>query len=241
MKRAASEELGEGDWAITYNRNGRPVRKSAGKKTPDPGYVDSKALDDELSDFVDEYLSEEEPEELEEEPPIKRKAKKQKRAPSPTPPPLSPLPPADVSSGRSSPEPLDIGEPMQQLVDLEPISMTFNIQPGFSGPLTIQLDLSNVPLRVKCAGKRGQEAVATKAAKAVSMALNQDKKGFLTFPPGESDFRHVQYEHDFHASSDFWKRIDLCPQCSNFRNIWLIIYRTTKQSIPSPLQRHMQS
>jgi hypothetical protein len=195
MKRAPSEELGEGDWAITYNRNGRPVRKSAGKKTPDPDYVDSKALDDELSDFVDEYFSEEEPEELEEDVPVKRKAKKQKRAPSPPPPPLSPLPPADVSSGRSSPEPMDLGEPMQRLVDLEPISLTFNIQPGFSGPLTIQLDLSNVPLRVKRAGKIEQEGATTNAAKVVSMALNHDKKGFLTFPPGESHCWHVKYEH----------------------------------------------
>jgi hypothetical protein len=192
MKRAASEELGEGDWGVTYNRHGRPVRKSAGKKTPDPDFVDSKALDDELSDYIDDTFSDEEPEEIEEVTPTKRKPKRQKRAPSPSPPPLSPLPPEDAPLRMSSPEPIDLGEPLlQQLVDLEPINLTFNIQPGFSGPLHIQLDLSNVPLRVKRAGRTGDEVDTTKGGKAISLALNQDKKGFLTFPPGKSTMYHA--------------------------------------------------
>jgi hypothetical protein len=187
MKRAASEELGDGEWGVTYNHHGRPVRKSAGKKTPDPDYVDSKALDDELSDYVDDVLSEEEPEELEEVTPAKRKPKKQKRAPSPSPPPLSPLPPEDAPLRMASPDPMDLGEPLlQQLVNLEPISLTFNIQPGFAGPLHIQLDLSNVPLRIKRGGRTGDGVNTTNGVKAVSMALNRDKKGFLTFPPGKT-------------------------------------------------------
>jgi hypothetical protein len=198
MKRAASVELGEGDWAITYNRNGRPVRKSAGKKTPDPDFVDTKTLDDELSDYIDEPLSEEEPEDLDDDPPIKRKFKKQKRTPSPSPPPLSPPPPEDVPSGRSSPVPLDLGEPLQR-IDLEPITLTFNIQPGFSGPLKIQLDLSNVPLRHKC--RTENETASTKAVKSVSLALNEDKKGFLTFPPGTC---HLSIHRDLVCTTPFF-------------------------------------
>jgi hypothetical protein len=190
MKRAASEELGDGDWAITYSRHGRPVRKSAGKKTPDPDYVDSKTLDDELSDYVDHAPSDEDPDEIEEATPTKRKPKRQKRAPSPSPPPLSPLPPEDAPLRMSSPEPMDLGEPLlQHLVNLEPISLTFNIQPGFSGPLHIQLDLSNVPLRVKRTGRKGEEEGTTKGVKPISLALNHGKKGFLTFPPGESKLK----------------------------------------------------
>lgn len=213
MKRAASEELGEGDWAITYNRNGRPVRKSAGKKTPDPDFVQA-VEEEQLSDYFDEdpISSDDEPEEFADVLLYKRKAKKQKRAHSPTPPPLSPLPPLDVSSERSSPSPVPMKlDHVQQCFDFEPINLTFNIAPGFSGPLHVKLDLSNVPLRAKRRQlSTGTDAVA-KSEKVLSLAIHEEKKGFLSFPPGKS-YEIVVSTH-------------------------LTCHRITQQSVPSLVQR----
>lgn len=193
MKRAASEELGEGNWAaIKYNRQGRPIRKSAGKKTPDPAFVNFQVLEDELEALEDGWDNPSSDEELEEEleekspSPRRRPLKRQKRAPSPTPPRLSPPPPEDVPSGRVTPEPLALKTPAQ-FVDFEPINLTFNIPIGFSGPLQVQLDLSNVPLRLKHASPKTEENhIAVMPPKVVSLAENRHKKGFLSFPPGTS-------------------------------------------------------
>ncbi|KAF2417101.1 hypothetical protein EJ08DRAFT_654604 [Tothia fuscella] len=207
LKRAASEELGEGDWATKYSRHGRPIRKSAGKKSPDPAYVNVQVIEEELSDFEDggplseEDTSEDELEERTPPPSRKRPAKKQKRAPSPTPPPLSPPPPEDLPSPRSSPQPGHLILGPAQRADFEPINLTFNIPVGFSGPLHLQLDLSNVPLRQNFAPVKTDELhVAPTPIKVVSLATDENAKGFLSFPP---ELRNKVYRFLFKDEKKF--------------------------------------
>lgn len=202
-RRAASIELGDGDFGIKYNRNGRPIRNCAGKKkSPGPDFVDLQALDDELSDFGDDLLLDDELRELEEdededEPP-KKKRKIRRRSPSPTPPPLSPLPQEDPPSRSGSPEPLELdARPQLYLHDLEPINLTFNIAPGFSGPLKVQLDLSNVPLRTKSHKSNGAFG---KPRKAESKQADNGKMGFLKLPP---ELRNKVYNLVFKDKTKF--------------------------------------
>jgi hypothetical protein len=191
VTRATSIELGEGDFAVKYNKNGRPVRKSASQKlSPNPGYVDSGAIDQQLLELVADDLSEPESDfdsEAERDA-QKKRSKKRKRTPSPTPPPLSPLPPCDVPSERSSPEPFRL-DPEVPASSVEPIHLTFNIEKGFSGPLHVQLDVS----QILWPQKRGHLSASINIApvpvansrKVKSRAKNVRKKGFLSLPPGK--------------------------------------------------------
>jgi hypothetical protein len=204
-KRAASIDLGDGDFAIKYNHNGRPIRNCAGKKkSPGSDYVDLQALealDDGLSEFGEEWneilnpLSSDIEEDEDDERP-KKKRKVQRRSPSPTPPPLSPLPQEDPSSRSASPEPLELDSPEMSFHDLEPINLTFNIAPGFSGPLKVQLDLSNIPLRMKSGGPSGR----TKPRKVESQQLDNSKMGFLKLPP---ELRNKVYNLAFKDKNKF--------------------------------------
>jgi hypothetical protein len=192
LKRDASVELGDGDFAVKYNKNGRPVRKSAGQKlSPTLGYVDSSAIDQQLleitagdfseSDESDDFDSEAEREAA------KKKAKKRKRTPSPTPPPLSPLPPPDLMSEDASPEPFSLdAEEDAEVEEVAPIHLTFNIEKGFSGPLHVQLHLahsggSNKRIRISSVGEVG---AASNKRKVKSKLYDPSKKGFLSLPPG---------------------------------------------------------
>jgi hypothetical protein len=202
-RRAASIELGDGDVGIKYNRNGRPIRNCAGKKkSPGPDYVDLQTLDAELSEFGedlfldDEELDEIDEDEDEDEEPPKKKRKIRRRSPSPTPPPLSPLPQEDPASRSTSPELLELDSPEMYFHNLEPINLTFNIAPGFSGPLKVQLDLSNVPLRTKS----GRPSRRTKPCKVESQALDSGKMGFLTLPP---ELRNKVYHLAFKDKDKF--------------------------------------
>lgn len=187
-KRAASIELGGEDFEIKYNRNGRPIRNCAGKKkSPGPDYVDLEALEDELSEFGEELLlDDEELDDLEhdddEDVPLRKKRKlTRRRSPSPTPPPMSPLPQEDPASRSASPEPPTV-PPMHLQHDFEPINLTFNIPLGFSGPLKIQLDLSNVPMQLKSGNSTGI-AEKLRVRKVTSQQADNGKMGFLKLPP----------------------------------------------------------
>jgi hypothetical protein len=193
-KRAASVELGDGDFAIKYNKNGRPVRKSAGQKlSPTLGFVDSSAIDQQLldiaaGDFSESDESEDFDSEAEREA-AKKKTKKRKRTPSPTPPPLSPLPPPDLTSEDASPEPFSLDGEADHVVEepVEPIHLTFNIEKGFSGPLHVQLNLAHrgssyKRLRIASVNEMGS---ASTKRKVKSKAFDSSKKGFLSLPPGQ--------------------------------------------------------
>lgn len=197
-------ELGESNFTIKYNKNGRPVRKSAGQRvSPNLGYVDSSTLDQQLLELTPEDLTESssdfDSEAERERERQKKKTKKRKRTPSPTPPPLSPLPPPDLLSvDGETPPPfsLDSDDEAVPLQSIEPIHLTFNIEKGFSGPLHVQLDLgalmgSRGPIQ---ASSRAHAAYPTKKRKVESLPLDSHKKSFLSLPPGKC---RIYSEHDF--------------------------------------------
>lgn len=193
MPRSKSVELGEGDFAIKYNKNGRPIRKSAGQKlSPDLGFVDSRVIDQQLLEINADDISESESDfdsEAEREA-LKKKSKKRKRTPSPTPPPLSPLPPPDLpSTDDDSPEPFSLDDELEDvpIASVEPINLTFHIEKGFSGPLHVQLSIpgltaSRGPLHITSSS---QPAPPAKKRKVKSLPEFSHKKGFLSLPPGE--------------------------------------------------------
>lgn len=196
VKRSESVELGEGDFAIKYNKNGRPVRKSAGQKfSPKPGFVDSSIIDERLLELVNDNLTDPESDaesEMGRGAQKKKKSKKRKRTPSPIPVPLSPLPPLDIGSENGTPEPMSLDSDVPT-PSVEPIYLTFNIEKGFSGPLHVQLDASQI-LRAQ---KHGHASISgsARAVKsnpaAKSKARNARKKGFLSLPAGK--FSPVKY------------------------------------------------
>ena len=227
-RRDASVELGEGDFAIKYNKNGRPIRKSAGQKlSPDLGFVDSSEIDQQLLEITAEDASESESDfdsEAEREA-LKKKSKKRKRTPSPTPPPLSPLPPPDLLSADedNSPEPFALDDDDDTTLvaspSIEPIHLTFNIEKGFSGPLHVQLSIPGLT------GARGAMQVTTsmgtpqhapKKRKVKSLPEFAHKKGFLSLPPGKPTF-----------SSD---RCKLTDGTSELRNeVYRMVFKVEKK------------
>ncbi|KIW05672.1 uncharacterized protein PV09_03535 [Verruconis gallopava] len=186
-RQATSAELGDGDFSIKYNKNGRPVRKSASQKfSANPAYVDSSLIDQQLLEITAEDLSEPESDfdsEAEREAQQKKKSKKRRRSPSPTPPPLSPLPPPDPLSESSTPEPNRFDFEVSA-ISIEPIHLTFNIEKGFSGPLHVQLDLSSVLRASKRPRQADDSSAATSSStrKVKSRAMNLGSKGFLSLP-----------------------------------------------------------
>ncbi|KAF2495621.1 hypothetical protein BU16DRAFT_394462 [Lophium mytilinum] len=111
-----------------YNHlTGRPIRRGAGQKRKDDGYVDSVIIEDDIIPV--ESCSEDE-----DGNPTVRKVSKRKRTPSPTPPPLDALidddlPPCEESDDED-----------QDTDTAQPIELTFHIPPGFKGPLVVRLD-----------------------------------------------------------------------------------------------------
>ncbi|KAL1310963.1 hypothetical protein AAFC00_001183 [Neodothiora populina] len=117
-----------------YNpRTGRPIRRSAGRKSLQPSYVNpDDAMSDEDEDvFVDDFDDN------------VRVAKKRKRSPTP---PMTPRRLIDDT------EPLDEVVASRESNSLHdsthPVSFTFHIPPGYSGPFVVNLDanlLANLP------------------------------------------------------------------------------------------------
>jgi hypothetical protein len=150
--RAGSEEKMNPPATTTHNtKTGRPVRANAGRKSLDPGYLNTT----EVVDLLSEEESEEDVWEDEEVLSAKRKPKrrltlKRKRSPSPTPPILSPahsdfdfLRGDSPDFGTNSPAAYTSAAPVPAL---PPIHLTINIPPGFQGPLRVELDPSKLGL-----------------------------------------------------------------------------------------------
>jgi hypothetical protein len=115
---------------------GRPSRKGAGKRTTDPDFVNStEVIQDAIGDMIDENK------EIMNGGRTKGRKRKRARSPSPLPPPLSPV--EVLNEAHFTPmEETPVPETME-MAQFEPISLTFNIPLGFSGPLNVQLDPSN--------------------------------------------------------------------------------------------------
>lgn len=124
-----SEELGEGN-VVNYNaRTGRPIRKSAGRKSLVTSYLDPDEVISDLEDDDDIFLDDVED--------TVRVAPKRRRSPSP---PMTPhLRYADdLTSLGSTPE------PVPATTSIPPLSFTFNVPPGHTGPFVVNLDLNSL-------------------------------------------------------------------------------------------------
>lgn len=126
-----SREDSESKAPTEYNpRTGRPIRKSAGRKSLKPSYVDpGDALSDEdEDDFVDD---------LDDNVRIVKK-----RKPSPTPPMTPPRLIHDDDSVDDI-SPVLSYEPEPEPMVLPPLSLSFNVPPGHTGPFVVNLDINS--------------------------------------------------------------------------------------------------
>ena len=133
----ASPELNSGPAKpLTNCKTGRPIRKNAGQKKGEEGYVNSAII--ELDDAPSDSPSEDEEDGL-----LVRqtRSRKRKRSPSPPPPPLEPIPCDESADEQSDEEQLTSKfrrtEPEDDIIKLQ-----FNIPLGFHGPLVVKLDRS---------------------------------------------------------------------------------------------------
>ncbi|KAF1356558.1 hypothetical protein BDV97DRAFT_394464 [Delphinella strobiligena] len=176
--------------ATIYNpRTGRPIRRSAGRKSLEKSFVDpDDAMSEEdedvyLDDFDDNV----------------RVAKRRKRSPTP---PMTPSRLIDDT------EPLDESiRPHEHALSMDvsqPISLTFNLPPGHTGPFVVNLDVNSLvkasQMRVSDSALRSQprsspdSGYASKSREVSeqnragelsihSSPRNLDKAGFLSLPP----------------------------------------------------------
>jgi hypothetical protein len=189
-KRRAAPAQGRDSSEGLYNHlTGRPIRRGAGKKTKQEGYVDSVIIEDDIIPV--ESCSEDE-----DGNPTVRRVSKRKRTPSPSPPPLDAIMYDDLplrdDSEEDDDEAADTGRP---------IELTFNIPAGFKGPLVVKLDRellttaaaeSSIVKRAKSDSSaswlakryRKPKKVTTKCpAKRAAEKHSLHAKGFLKLPP----------------------------------------------------------
>ena len=189
--RETSEELGSLDLTTQYNqRTGRPVRTTAGRRSLDPGYMDTtEVIKDEDDDDSDDLLDDDEDVIKKKRKKLQLGSRKRKRLPSPPPPPLSDGASDGFSTRENSPAfsvatPGDttniVAEPM-----MEPVNLTFNIPLGFHGPLRVQIDPSFFQQLSKHT-KLGQSGASQLTIGPVqSNSVAKRKTGFLDLAAGE--------------------------------------------------------
>ncbi|KAL9094829.1 MAG: hypothetical protein Q9165_002778 [Trypethelium subeluteriae] len=142
--RSSSPELGEGDFGIQRNpRTGRPIRKSAGRKSTGSDFVDWDTIpiasDEDEKETVDGYgceRAETAEDDIDLAPNIFKRIKRAPRDPTP-PPPLSPT----LSSVWSF-SPASSPELEESPTVLPPVTLNINVESGFKGPIQLQLDLN---------------------------------------------------------------------------------------------------
>lgn len=181
-KRAVSEELGDGDLSLSYNpRTGRPVRRSAGRKSTNSDFIDPVQA---ISDAEDHDTDEEK----------YVRPRKRRRSPSP---PVSPRMEIDEPySPVRSPERSLTEEAATPVSDVSPISLTFNVPPGHSGPFVINLDvaaLMGMTIQPNRNAKHKKTSLRLSTDSDLSSRLSrkserpqspvQERAGFLSLPP----------------------------------------------------------
>jgi hypothetical protein len=198
-KRAGSEELGDPNSTLQVNqRTGRPIRKSAGRKCINPEFVDpAKVIEDEF-EGADEFEAEDDFGEdmmyLEGDELVKSKSRKslkgkrppkRKRTPSPPPTRLSPEPKYHIRTPQSSPPPDNREAESGGNGLLGTVRITANIPLGFSGPLEIKLDISDLVGTNKKLRLEATQDFGT-IRSVLSKPVNTPKIGFLNLPAGKS-------------------------------------------------------
>jgi hypothetical protein len=186
--RDASEELGSPGLGTKFNqRTGRPVRTTAGRRSLDPGYMDStEVIMAEDSDDSDDLFDDEDV------PNKKRKklfggSRKRKRMLSPPPPALSDMA-SDAFLSRENSPAFSVGTPGESMSivaePMEPINLTFNIPLGFHGPLRVQID-SSLLQQLSKHTKLGQSPASQEITGPVqSDSVEAHKRGFLGLAAG---------------------------------------------------------
>lgn len=209
-----SPELGSPSKIIQYNKKtGRPVRRSAGKMKPVPGYVDSRILEEE--DFTP-YTSEDESQE--EEVTSRgwgdRRKRKRKRSPSPPSPRLNPIiykPQLDeVTDDESG------GVFHRRTPKKPPVTLRFDVPLGYHGPLLVKLDptILNLGDTEIAHGMRQFKKNKHGVFAASATLVPERRKGFTDLPP---ELRNKVYRLAFVRDSTFqipacrpWGRKSLC-------------------------------
>jgi hypothetical protein len=208
----------------------KSTRKSAGRKVPDPAFLDPVTV---IEDDDEEMLVSSESETSDAPPSKRKKAKKPKRrSPSPPPPPLSPVHP-DMDSELSDLSSRDYTPDIMSLDDdpTSPVSLTFNVPKGFQGPFVVNFDpvmISQALQESRYAHnlftRRGQTSRRStpfnnarftssprfsQPPSATSKAEKEAAIGFMTLPP---ELRNRVYRLLFvtKASIDSWTPSNFC-------------------------------
>jgi len=188
--REASEELGTPSLATKFNqRTGRPVRTTAGRRSLDPGYMDTtEVIEDEDIDDSDDFLDDDEDLSNKKRKKLQGGSRKRKRMLSPPPPSLSDVE-SDAFLSRESSPAFSVGTPAETLsivaeAMMEPINLTFNVPLGFHGPLRVQIDqslLQQLGRRTKLGQSPTPQAITGPAQ---SNSVWTHKTGFLDLAAG---------------------------------------------------------
>lgn len=155
-KRSASVELGEGDFAITYNpRTGRPVRKSAGHREFRGDYVQPDDVQSDSGELSEQELIDDDFDSSRTRRALqlhkKRKARgRPARLPSMTPPPKDNYQDtgdfdkmeSDWPLTDSDDEETHLRSAIEHQSGPDVLNLTFNIPPGFQGPLRVEVPRS---------------------------------------------------------------------------------------------------
>lgn len=131
LKRNVSPELGDGDWAVNFNANGRAIRKCRTRQRDSPFEDSAIAISDESEDDVDENDGEVIP---------VAQSRKRKRSPTPedTWPPDHFEALSETDSDSSEHEASD--SLVAALSGHTTVHLTVNIPVGHQGPITLHLD-----------------------------------------------------------------------------------------------------
>lgn len=173
-----------------YNqRTGRPLRTTAGRKSLDPGYMDTtKVINGEDSDNSDDFLDDDEDVSNKKRKKLHGLSRKRKRMFSPPPPSLSDVTSDAFVSRENSPE-FSVGtsgETTSTMANptIEPINLTFNIPLGFHGPLRVQIDsslLQQLSKHTKLGHSPASQAITGLVQ---SNSVDARKTGFLNLAAG---------------------------------------------------------
>ncbi|CAK4025621.1 Hypothetical predicted protein [Lecanosticta acicola] len=175
---APSSELGEGNWAIDFNQNGRAVRKCRTQARASPFQDSAVAISDPEDDDLDDDDDADEVVKV-------ASSRKRKRSPSPDLPLPSDVPHLRSHSDSDSSDTEHTETPTPALAGHTTLHLTVNIPLGHQGPITLHLDPNNFPTsyRTPSFAKPDRLTQATLARlTARSKSRSSTRAGFLDLP-----------------------------------------------------------
>ncbi|KAI9666215.1 MAG: hypothetical protein M1821_004150 [Bathelium mastoideum] len=222
--RSPSVERASGDSGAVRNpTTGRPIRKSAGKRSAESGFIDWDSLsapsgEDEKESVITQSSESDgtDDDDVDLAPNIFKRIKRQRRDPTPTPTP--PMSPSLLPTGESTPYPSP--EPQARPMTLPPINLSINVAPNHKGPIQLQLDVNS--LFGQRAGPQSYNSVpwsSTRASSASPSSYDETKRGFLSLAPEiRNQIYHVLLvttePMDFLKCTNFCRSSQLLSTCS---------------------------